>query len=139
MYYAVAITVGESYAMSSVDKFGRPLRGDPASIHKSAVALAESMQLDKSKQYNAHGRRIKNLAEPEDKTDAVNKEWIDARLREFKLSLEKLIAQSRIDLTDELVVRIFASENRISAVETNLRASKNGHLGSIITEDSHHR
>lgn len=112
--------------MSAVDKFGRPLKSDPSDSRRSVAAVAEGIQLDKDKQYSARDKRIKSVADPADDTDAVNKQWVTARLEELHVNIEALVDQLRVQTNKLVGVIMTEVDNRI----------KGAALGEGVTEVS---
>lgn len=96
------------------------------------MALAEAMQPDRDKHYNARERRIKSVAEPEDETDAANKKWVVARLAEQRSDLEALVVQLR-EQTNRLVGVI------MSQVDDRIKGAGVGEGVTEVSQDERDR
>lgn len=80
--------------MGSVDKFGRPFDrsvgggGGGGSSLSLRGPKGEGFILDKYGNYLVSYKRIKQLDDPEDERDAVNKRWLELRIKPVENKLE---------------------------------------------------
>lgn len=125
--------------MGSVDKFGRsPESGASGSggsgSNKSMISLrgpkGEGFVLDKNGHFLVSHKRIKQLADPEDNLDAVNKQWLESRIKPIeerfgKFELEKkdfeLLCREATDIGEKALARALGVERTIEGFSSRIR------------------
>jgi len=80
----------------SVDKFGRHKN------KKSSKNFTTELVLDSDDNFNAHFRRIKNLKDPRESTDAATKSFIVNALNELRSLIEKVDKESKENFKKEI-------------------------------------
>lgn len=78
--------------MGSIDKFGRPLWSKKGAEGGTGLRgpKGEGFLLDAQGHYLVSLKRIKELQDPVDDHDAVNKQWLESRLAPIDESMNKL-------------------------------------------------
>ena len=103
--------------MSHTDRFGRS-KGTYVRNTKQGLK-GDGFLLDPDGNYLVSNKRIRQLQDPEEDTDAVNKQWTDSRWTEAmnlaQLCMEKM--EEYKSVTQRLETKLSRLENRISQLE----------------------
>ena len=101
--------------MSKVDKFGRSFRGGNLVRGSKPGPKGDGFLLDGDGNYLVSNKRIRQLQDPEDDTDAVNRRWSEAKLNQIQENCREamLLGQLCMEELRDLESRSIRLENRL--------------------------
>ena len=101
--------------MSKVDKFGRSFRGGNLIRGSKSGPKGDGFLLDGDGNYLVSNKRIRQLQDPEDDADAVNKQWSEAKLKQIQEKWKDAMnfGELCMDKIRDLESRSIRLENRL--------------------------
>ena len=82
--------------MSKVDKFGRSFRGGNLVRGSKPGPKGDGFLLDGDGNYLVSNKRIRQLQDPEDVTDAVNRRWSEAKLNQIQENCREAMSRGEM-------------------------------------------
>ena len=101
--------------MSRVDKFGRSIGGGNLVRGSKPGPKGDGFLLDGDGNYLVSNKRIRQLHDPEDDTDAVNRRWSEAKSKQIQENYKEsmLLGQLCMEELRDLESRSVRLENRL--------------------------